>query len=83
MMLKLIEQPSLSPIIPIIVGESEKAVVLSRFLQDHQCFVPAIRPPAVGLGQARLRISLSAKHSPEMCAHLLNVLETAKQKGLV
>ena len=55
--------PSLTPIQPLIVKENNIAVWLSERLRERGILVPAIRPPTVPLGLARLRISLSASHS--------------------
>lgn len=57
--------PSNTPIQALIVGESEDAMHLSQALREHGVLVPAIRPPTVPQGAARLRISLSALHSEE------------------
>ncbi len=61
-------------IFPIIVGEEEKALELSKFLKSKGFFVPAIRPPAVSPGTSRLRITLSAVHSREDIVSLFNTL---------
>ena len=66
--------PSASQIIPLIVGEPEEALRLSRALHERGFFVPAIRPPTVPEGEACLRISLTAGHTPEMIAGLLDAL---------
>jgi 8-amino-7-oxononanoate synthase len=50
---------------PVIVGGNEAAVELSTALWDRGFWVPAIRPPTVPKGTARLRISLSAAHSTD------------------
>jgi 8-amino-7-oxononanoate synthase len=55
--------PSCSPIIPLIVGAPAAAVELSRQLLREGLLVPAIRPPSVPEGTARLRISLTASHT--------------------
>jgi 8-amino-7-oxononanoate synthase len=62
---------STSQILPVIVGEAEKAVALSLKLRERGLFIPAIRPPTVPEGEACLRISLSYAHSPEMIGRLL------------
>jgi 8-amino-7-oxononanoate synthase len=62
---------SASQIIPIIVGEPERALSLSAKLREHGFFVPAIRPPTVPEGEACLRISLTAGHTEEMISALL------------
>jgi len=50
-------------IVPLIVGEAREAVRLSRRLQEQGLLVPAIRPPSVPEGSARLRFSLTAAHT--------------------
>jgi 8-amino-7-oxononanoate synthase len=62
---------SASQIIPLIVGEPERAVQLSAHLREQGLFVPAIRPPTVPEGEACLRICLTAGHTEEMLAALL------------
>jgi 8-amino-7-oxononanoate synthase len=54
---------SQTPIQPLIVGESSDALELSEKLAERGLLVPAIRPPTVPNGTARLRVSLSADHS--------------------
>ena len=49
-----------SPIVPVIVGDSEKAVEISRRLREKGFDVRAVRPPTVPEGTARLRISINA-----------------------
>jgi 8-amino-7-oxononanoate synthase len=70
---------SASQIIPIIVHESDRAVARSARLAEAQVWVPAIRPPTVPAGEACLRISLTAGHTPEMITRLLDVLGTAEK----
>ncbi|MGA2034036.1 MAG: 8-amino-7-oxononanoate synthase [Thermoguttaceae bacterium] len=72
---------SQSQIIPLIVGESGRAVALSEALGDRGLFVPAIRPPTVPAGEACLRISLTSAHTPEMIAALEEGLSDATAHG--
>ena len=60
-----------SPIIPLIVGDNAAAVELSRKLMSAGFYAPAIRPPTVPVGSARLRISLSALHSSAQISELV------------
>jgi len=55
--------PSITPIQPLIVGDAGEALTVSEALWDRGIWVPAIRPPTVPPGSARLRITLSAAHS--------------------
>lgn len=52
-----------APIIPIVIGDSSRAVAISKQLQREGWFVPAIRPPTVAKGTARLRLSLCSSHT--------------------
>jgi 8-amino-7-oxononanoate synthase len=49
---------------PLVIGENREAVAVSEKLARAGLLVPAIRPPTVPDGTARLRISLSAAHEP-------------------
>src|SRR4029450_695529 len=55
--------PSTTAIQPLLVGDANAAVELSQRLADRGFWVPAIRPPTVPAGTARLRVSLSAAHT--------------------
>ena len=55
--------PSATPIQPLIVGDVRTAVAVSDALLARGILVPAIRPPTVPAGTARLRVSLSAAHA--------------------
>jgi 8-amino-7-oxononanoate synthase len=68
------ETGSKCQIVPVIVGEPERAVRLSRQLEEDGLLVPAIRPPSVPAGTSRLRISLTAGHTDEDVDLLVNAL---------
>jgi 7-keto-8-aminopelargonate synthetase-like enzyme len=57
--------PTLSAILPVIVGDEAKAVAVSAALREQGIFVPAIRYPTVARGQARLRVTVTATHTAE------------------
>ncbi len=57
--------PAASAIVPVIVGEPERAMAASAMLQEHGLLVVAIRPPSVPPDTARLRFAFSALHEPE------------------
>lgn len=61
-------------IVPFIVGQPHVAVRFSEALLELGLLVPAIRPPSVPPGTARLRISLTAGHTPNDVRSLLNAL---------
>ena len=67
--------PSLTAIQPLIVGDNEAAVALSGALWERGLWVPAIRPPTVPKGTARLRISVSAAHTEADIAQLIGALK--------
>ena len=56
---------SQTQIVPVRVGESEKALHLAQVLRDANVFAVAIRPPTVPLGAARVRASIMATHTWE------------------
>lgn len=69
--------PSQTPIQPLWVGTGAAAIALSESLWARGVWVPAIRPPTVPVGQARLRISLSAAHTAADIACLLDALHAS------
>jgi 8-amino-7-oxononanoate synthase len=73
--LKVSQIESGVPIVPVVVGSDEAAVNASARLREKGFYVPAIRPPTVPDGEARLRISLSAAHSTEMIDALGEAVE--------
>lgn len=59
---------------PLVVGDNAGAVSLSRRLAERGLLVPAIRPPTVPVGTARLRVSLCAAHSEDEVRRLTGAL---------
>jgi 8-amino-7-oxononanoate synthase len=68
--------PSHTPVQPLIIGESQHAIVCSQALLSNGIYIPAIRPPTVPEGSARLRISFSADHEEAHVTRLLDTLAT-------
>ncbi len=64
-------------IVPVIVGEAAAAMRLSARLEEWGLLVPAIRPPSVPPGTARLRVSLTADHTEDDVRRLLAGLAAA------
>jgi 8-amino-7-oxononanoate synthase len=66
--------PSDTSIQPIVVGDNDAVLAAAAALDARGLWVPAIRPPTVPKGQARLRVSLSAAHQSEHVAALIDAL---------
>ncbi|MCQ9376205.1 8-amino-7-oxononanoate synthase [Methyloversatilis sp. XJ19-13] len=66
--------PSHTAIQPLHVGTNAAVLALAGQLRAHGLWVPAIRPPTVPAGTARLRISLSAAHTREHLDTLCHAL---------
>jgi glycine C-acetyltransferase len=64
--------PTQTPITPVMLGEEERAVAVSKALYERGVFAPSIAYPIVPRGAARLRVMLSAMHERE---HLDRALE--------
>lgn len=65
---------SSTQIIPIIIGEEDETLALSRYLERNGILATAIRPPTVPEESSRIRITLSAKHTGDQIHHFLNML---------
>ncbi|MDQ3635715.1 MAG: 8-amino-7-oxononanoate synthase [Acidobacteriota bacterium] len=63
-------------IIPIIIGDSEKAVRIAETMQAKGFDVRAIRPPTVAEGTSRLRITLNLSLSEEILKEFVETLRT-------
>ncbi len=75
---------SSTPIQPLWVGAADTALAWSRDLEKAGFYVPAIRPPTVAEGQARLRVTLSAQHQHTEVEQLLDTLaHLARSTALV
>ena len=68
---------SATAIQPLIVGDNAAALALAAALDAQGLWVPAIRPPTVPVGTARLRITLSAAHSEADVLELVAALARA------
>ncbi|HYE32787.1 MAG TPA: 8-amino-7-oxononanoate synthase [Methylomirabilota bacterium] len=65
-----------SPIVPILLGDEQRALAAAQALWDKGMLVPAIRYPTVKRGQARLRVTLTARHSLEQLSQLAKELHS-------
>jgi 8-amino-7-oxononanoate synthase len=66
--------PSMTPIQPVVVGDNAAALALADGLWQRGFWVPAIRPPTVPAGTARLRITLTAAHTRDDVDVLVDAL---------
>ena len=64
-----------SAIVPLILGDENKALSAATKLREQNIFVPAIRYPTVARGAARLRITLTAAHSADDVSTLVDALK--------
>jgi 8-amino-7-oxononanoate synthase len=71
--------PSDTAIQPLVIGSNEDALAVMDRLDEQGVWVPAIRPPTVPEGTARLRISLSAAHTLGHIDQLVAALAQAAQ----
>jgi 8-amino-7-oxononanoate synthase len=69
-----------TPIQPLMIGSNEEALRVSERLRENGILVPAIRPPTVPQGTARLRISLSAGHTVDDVMRLVEALHAAERE---
>jgi 8-amino-7-oxononanoate synthase len=69
-----------SQIIPVILGQNDRAVEFAARLCRDGFAVRAIRPPTVPPGAARLRLSLTVRHSAETLDRLVNALVEAREQ---
>ena len=69
-------EPAQSAIVPIIIGESEKALQASKMLEEKGFLVAAIRTPTVPEGTARLRIAFSALHEKSDIEALAGIIKS-------
>jgi 8-amino-7-oxononanoate synthase len=70
-------QGVVAPIFPVILGEERRALEASRRLRDGGFLVKAIRPPTVPPGTSRLRVSITASHTPAQVDGFLGALKDA------
>ena len=67
--------PSPTAIQPVIIGDNFEALRVANALYERGLWVPAIRPPTVPKGTARLRVSLTAAHTAQQVGQLIDALK--------
>jgi 8-amino-7-oxononanoate synthase len=65
-------------IVPVVIGQAGDAVEVSKRLEEQGLLAPAIRPPTVPAGTARLRLSVTAGHTEEDVHRLVKALCTCR-----
>jgi 8-amino-7-oxononanoate synthase len=84
----LIEQgldaaPSRTQIVPVVVGDADRAVALCDRALEGRVFAQAIRPPTVPPGTSRLRLSVMANHrQDDLCAAARVIARAAAELGI-
>lgn len=68
-------------IVPLIIGENERALIVAEHLQSQGFAVRAVRPPTVPPGSARLRFSLTCGISDDELLRLENSLNSRREKN--
>lgn len=67
--------PGDTSIIPIIMGEEEKAMELSRKCRENGLLLSAIRPPSVPAGTSRIRLTVTAAHTKEEIEKAVEIIK--------
>jgi 8-amino-7-oxononanoate synthase len=70
--------PTVSPIMPIVIGHAETAVHFAEALLGHDIFAPAIRPPTVPANTSRIRVTVTSEHT---AAHIDQALAAFERAG--
>ena len=72
--------PSCTAIQPVILGSNANALLAAKLLDEAGYWIPAIRPPTVPQGRARLRITFSANHSETDLRQLIATLNAIEKQ---
>jgi glycine C-acetyltransferase len=72
------------PIVPIMLGDERRTVDMARALNDRGIFVVGFSYPVVPRGEARIRVQVSAAHTPEQLDRAIQAFtEVGKELGLI
>jgi 8-amino-7-oxononanoate synthase len=72
--LNVLPAPDNSPIVGVLIGDDERVVEASAGMLAGGIFSPAVRPPTVPSGTARLRFSLTSEHTEAQLRHAAHQL---------
>ena len=68
---------TVTPILPILIGDAAKAVAFAEQLLAHGVYAPAIRPPTVPDETSRVRVTVTSEHTAEQIDEALRAFELA------
>jgi glycine C-acetyltransferase/8-amino-7-oxononanoate synthase len=71
---------TISPIIPVVIGNAHKAEALAKRLLELGVYAPAIRPPTVPKNTSRIRATVTSEHTPEQLDQVLAAFATAGEE---
>lgn len=69
--------PTVSPILPILIGDAAKALAFTEQLLAYGVHAPAIRPPTVPNNTSRIRVTVTSEHTPEQIDEALHAFDLA------
>lgn len=69
-----------SQIIPVVIGDNKKTIMVANMLREHSIFALPIRPPTVPRGGERIRFSVTYYHSKEILYKVAEVLKDASNR---
>ena len=76
--------PTVSPILPVLIGDAAKASAFADRLLAHGVYAAAIRPPTVPEGTSRIRFTVTAAHTTDQLDEALQALKLAgREVGLL
>ena len=71
---------TVSPIIPILIGDTEQTLMFAQLALKGNVFAPAIRPPTVPKGSSRIRLTVTSEHSQHQLDHVLQTFDQIGQQ---
>ena len=76
--------PTVSPILPILIGDAAKALAFAAELLAHGIYAPAIRPPTVPDETSRIRVTVTSEHTPDQIDEAIHAFDlTGRLTGLL
>ena len=70
---------TVSPILPILIGDAASAVTFAEQLLTYGAYAPAIRPPTVPDNSSRIRVTVTSEHTTDHIDAVLRAFESAGQ----